>query len=80
MVEEAAKLAWLKERLPAFVDAGEVLVFASQKARVEMVLEQLKTAGFRWRYRPSVAPASACHCIHALLREAMLQYGWRVTE
>ena len=47
VVEEAAKLAWLKERLPAFVDAGEVLIFASQKARVEMVVEQLKVAGFR---------------------------------
>ena len=47
VVEEDAKLAWLKERLPAFVDAGEVLVFAGQKARVEMVLEQLKAAGFR---------------------------------
>ena len=47
MVEEAAKLGWLKERLPAFVDAGEVLVFAAQKARVEMVVEELRAAGFR---------------------------------
>ncbi|KAK9845852.1 hypothetical protein WJX81_004205 [Elliptochloris bilobata] len=47
VVEEIAKLSWLKERLPAFVDAGEVLVFAGQKARVELVVEQLKAAGFR---------------------------------
>ncbi len=47
VVEEAAKLGWLRERLPALVDAGEVLVFAAQKARVELVVEQLKAAGFR---------------------------------
>ncbi len=47
MVEEAAKLGWLKERLPAFVDAGEVLVFAAQKARVETVVAELRAAGFR---------------------------------
>ncbi len=44
---DAAKMPWLKAQLPTFVDAGDVLVFANQKARVEEVCQQLSAAGFR---------------------------------
>lgn len=40
-------MPWLKVQLPAFIDAGDVLVFANQKARVDDVCQQLAAAGFR---------------------------------
>lgn len=42
-----AKLAWLLGRLPRFIDEGDVLVFANQKAKVEAVEAKLKEHGFR---------------------------------
>ena len=40
-----AKLRWLLSRISGFVDQGDVLVFANQKAKVEEVLQQLQAAG-----------------------------------
>lgn len=51
-MEEAKKLDWLLARLPAFVDAGETLVFANQIAKVEEVAEKVKAAGFRYLQLP----------------------------
>ena len=47
VVGEDAKLAWLLARLPAFIDAGDVLVFANQKARVDEIFAALQAAGVR---------------------------------
>ena len=47
VVEGGAKLQWLKERLPSLIDAGDVLIFASQKVRVDELTAQLAAAGFR---------------------------------
>lgn len=55
VVEEAAKLQWLLDRLPGFVDQGDVLVFAGQKVRVDELTDKLKAGGFRWDW-----PAAAC--------------------
>jgi hypothetical protein len=44
---DAAKMPWLKAQLPAFIDAGDVLVFANQKARVDNVCQELQAGGFR---------------------------------
>ena len=48
VVEDGAKLKWLTDRLPAFIDQGDVLVFASQKLRVDELTGKLKAGGFRW--------------------------------
>lgn len=53
VVEEAAKLKWLTDRLPGFIDQGDALVFASQKLRVDDLTEKLKAAGFRWASVPA---------------------------
>ena len=47
VVEEGSKLQWLTERLPGFIDQGDVLVFAAQKVRVDELTEKLKAGGFR---------------------------------
>lgn len=47
VVEDKAKLTWLTEHLPRFVDQGDVLVFASQKLRVDDLTNELKAGGFR---------------------------------
>ena len=44
---DAAKMPWLKAKLPGFIDAGDVLVFANQKARVDNVCQELQAGGFR---------------------------------
>ena len=42
-----AKLQWLLARLPGFIDAGDVLVFANQKANVDELTAKLQAAGFK---------------------------------
>eukprot|EP00891_Asterochloris_glomerata_P004743 jgi/Astpho2/4743/gw1.00067.63.1_t len=42
-----AKKVWLMSRLQALIDQGDVLIFASQKARVDQLCDQLKAAGIR---------------------------------
>jgi superfamily II DNA/RNA helicase len=45
--DDAAKLAWLRERLPGFIDDGDVLCFVGQRAKAEEVTQALLSAGFR---------------------------------
>lgn len=47
VVEDGAKWAWLQARLPGFIDAGDVLVFAATKARVDELAAQLQAAGVK---------------------------------
>jgi superfamily II DNA/RNA helicase len=44
---EAAKLAWLSEHLPGFIDEGDVLLFVGQRAKCEEVTAALHAAGFK---------------------------------
>lgn len=44
---EAEKMPWLLERLPGLIDNGDVLVFASKKARVDEIESQLAQMGFK---------------------------------
>eukprot|EP00249_Psilotum_nudum_P022633 c28591_g1_i1 orf=474-2897(-) len=44
---DAEKMLWLLNRLPEMVDAGDVLVFASTKLKVEEIDSQLNDRGFR---------------------------------
>ena len=60
VVEEGAKLKWLTDRLPGFIDQGDVLVFASQKVRVDELTDKLKAGGFRW------GPAACLHHANAV--------------
>jgi superfamily II DNA/RNA helicase len=46
-VPVAEKLAWLLGHLPGFIDAGDVLVFANQKAQVDELTAKIQAAGFR---------------------------------
>ena len=45
MQSDAHKYAWLSQYLPSFVDAGEVLIFANQKQRVEDITDYIKQLG-----------------------------------
>lgn len=48
MVYDAAhKQKWLLDRLQGFIDEGDVLVFANQKARVDELCAALQAAGAR---------------------------------
>ena len=47
VVAAAEKLPWLLTRLPGFIDAGDVLVFANQKAQVDELTAKLQAAGFK---------------------------------
>ena len=47
VVAATAKLPWLLARLPGFIDAGDVLVFANQKAHVDELTTKLQAAGFK---------------------------------
>ncbi len=51
VVEEAGKWAWLQARLQGFIDEGDVLVFASTKARVDELSAQLQAAGVRHAFK-----------------------------
>ncbi|KAK3415378.1 hypothetical protein EUGRSUZ_H01004 [Eucalyptus grandis] len=44
---DAEKLPWLIEKLPARIDEGDVLVFASKKAAVDDIESQLSQRGFK---------------------------------
>ena len=47
VVEDGAKRAWLQSRLQQFIDAGDVLVFASTQARVDELSGQLQSTGIK---------------------------------
>lgn len=42
---DAGKLAWLRSRIGAFVDEGDVLVFANRRAKVDELLASLQQWG-----------------------------------
>ncbi|CAI9767865.1 unnamed protein product [Fraxinus pennsylvanica] len=44
---DAEKMPWLLERLPALIDEGDVLVFASKKNTVDEVESQVSQRGFK---------------------------------
>lgn len=44
---DANKTIWLAQHLSSFIDAGEVLIFANQKHRVEEITQKLQQSGFR---------------------------------
>lgn len=44
---DGEKLPWLLEKLPGLIDNGDVLVFASKKATVDMLESQLAERGFK---------------------------------
>lgn len=41
------KEQWLMGHISEFIDRGDVLVFANQKTRVDMLCDKLKAAGIR---------------------------------
>lgn len=45
--DEAGKAAWLSAQLEGFIDAGDVLVFAGQRARVDELVGRLQQAGVK---------------------------------
>lgn len=47
VASETEKKAWLSRHLPVFVDAGEVLVFAGTRAKVEELAAELASQRFR---------------------------------
>ena len=47
VMEGGARFQWLKERLPSLIDAGDVLIFAGKKVKVDELTAQLSAAGFR---------------------------------
>ena len=44
---DVQKDQWLMSKINSFVDRGDVLVFANQKTRVDMLCDKLKAAGIR---------------------------------
>ena len=52
VVDETGRLSWLSEHLPAFIDNGDVLIFASQKAKVDELTGRLKAQGCRYMTLP----------------------------
>ena len=63
VVEDGAKWGWLQARLPAFIDAGDVLVFAATKARVDELAAQLQAAGVKCASSCLPVPVrAACTC------------------
>ncbi|CAI9104881.1 OLC1v1003666C3 [Oldenlandia corymbosa var. corymbosa] len=47
ITSDSEKLSWLLENLPALIDEGDVLVFASKKATVDDLESQLAKNGFK---------------------------------
>lgn len=45
---DTAKEQWLMSNMADFIDKGDVLVFANQKARVDIVSDKLKVAGYKY--------------------------------
>ena len=54
---DVPKDQWLMGHIHEFIDRGDVLVFANQKTRVDMLCDKLKAAGVRY------ACLSLCVCI-----------------
>ena len=44
---DPAKEQWLMNNVAEFIDKGDVLIFANQKARVDIVCNKLKVAGYK---------------------------------
>lgn len=44
---DGAKLSWLAGHLADFIDSGDVLVFAGQKAKVDELLASFQSAGVK---------------------------------
>ena len=44
---DPAKEQWLMHNVAEFIDKGDVLIFANQKARVDIVCNKLKIAGYK---------------------------------
>ena len=53
VLEDGAKWAWLQAHLQTFIDAGDVLLFAATKARVDELTAQLQAAGTRCAQGPT---------------------------
>lgn len=47
LYDAAHKQKWLLDRLQGFIDEGDVLIFANQKARVDELCAALQAAGAR---------------------------------
>lgn len=47
LANEPAKLAWLLRGMETYIDAGDVLIFANQKAKVAELTKALQAAGVR---------------------------------
>jgi hypothetical protein len=47
LTNEDAKAGWLAAHLPAFIDAGDVIVFASTKVKVDALVAQLQGMGVK---------------------------------
>jgi superfamily II DNA/RNA helicase len=45
--DEPSKSAWLSGKLPEFIDAGDVVLFVGQRARVEELVARLTSQGVR---------------------------------
>ena len=45
--DEPSKAAWLSGKLPEFIDAGDVVLFVGQRARVEDLVARLTAQGVR---------------------------------
>ena len=44
---DVPKEQWLMGHIAEFIDKGDVLIFANQKTRVDMLCDKLKAAGIR---------------------------------
>ena len=44
---DVAKEQWLLANVADFIDKGDVLIFANQKSRVDIVCDKLKAAGYK---------------------------------
>ncbi len=67
VVATSGKLQWLLARLPGFIDAGDVLIFANQKANVDELTAKLQAAGFKCASHSQtiafIAPLPAIHYV-----------------
>ena len=67
VVEDSAKWAWLQSRLQQFIDAGDVLVFASTQARVDELSGQLQSTGIKYALSFRIK-ARWCIAVHTSVR------------
>lgn len=77
MVEVVAgdipKEQWLLGHIAEFIDKGDVLVFANQKTRVDMLCDKLKAAGIRYITRLLVSGTSLMAAVISTSLEAAAQ-------